>query len=147
MFGRTLFKTTTAAPSLLHRPAFPALQQARLLTRHSRPFTVRMPRNTSGMTQREWNYDFESKIDRGGFPHQYQSFMKVLGQDYDTSSAQHIENLESMQRLNLELMERVDETMQISKEEELKLIKRSKSGARDRIRKLLDRGSPFLAMG
>jgi len=37
--------------------------------------------------------------------------------------------------------------MNISKVEEDKLLKRGKFSARDRIRKLLDRGSPFLVLG
>ena len=37
--------------------------------------------------------------------------------------------------------------MKISPVEEAKLKKRGKFDARERIRKLLDRGSPFLALG
>ena len=99
------------------------------------------------MQPREFDYYFESKIDHGHFPHQYQSFMKVLGQDYNVHSEQHLENVEQMNQLNLELRENVDQTMVISKVEEDKLAKRGKFGARDRIRKLLDKGSPWLALG
>ena len=73
--------------------------------------------------------------------------MKVLGEDYDTRSTQHMDNMEQMNLLNLELMENVEQTMQLSREEEAKLLKRKKMDARERIRKLLDRGSPWLALG
>lgn len=73
--------------------------------------------------------------------------MKILGQDYDTRSEQHLDNLEQMNMLNMELRENVEQTMQLSREEEAKLIKRKKMDARERIRKLLDRGSPWLALG
>ena len=49
--------------------------------------------------------------------------------------------------LNLELMENVEQTMQLSREEEAKLLKRKKMDARERVRRLLDRGSPWLALG
>ena len=99
------------------------------------------------MKPREFDYYFESKINHGKFPHNYQPYMKVLGDHYDTNSQQHIENLEEMNMLNIELMENVEKTMRISREEQAKLIKRGKYAARDRIRRLLDRGSPFLAVG
>jgi len=73
--------------------------------------------------------------------------MKILGQDYDTRSEQHLDNLEQMNILNMELRENVEQTMQLTREEEAKLIKRKKMDARERIRKLLDRGSPWLALG
>lgn len=86
-------------------------------------------------------------MDNGRWPHKYHSFMKVLGEDYDTSSPQHLENLEKMNSLNMDLQENVGWSMKISPTEEGKLVKRGKFDARDRIRKLLDRGSPFLALG
>ena len=73
--------------------------------------------------------------------------MKILGEDYDVNSEQHLENLERMNQLNIELVECVDQTMQLTEAEEEKLLKRGKVDARNRIRKLLDRGSPFLALG
>jgi len=73
--------------------------------------------------------------------------MKILGETYDTSSPQHLENLEQMNQLNMELRENVEHTMQISAHETAKLVKRGKYDARERIRRLLDRGSPFLALG
>lgn len=47
----------------------------------------------------------------------------------------------------MDLQENVGWSMKISPTEEGKLVKRGKFDARDRIRKLLDRGSPFLALG
>lgn len=52
-----------------------------------------------------------------------------------------------MQQLNIELMENVEQSMLLTAEEEAKLVKRGKFDARTRIRKLLDRGSPFMALG
>ena len=49
--------------------------------------------------------------------------------------------------LNLELRENVEQTMQLTREEEAKLLKRNKYDARNRVRKLLDKGSPWLALG
>jgi len=49
--------------------------------------------------------------------------------------------------LNMELRENVEQTMQLTRVEEDKLVKRKKYDARNRIRKLLDRGSPWLAIG
>lgn len=95
----------------------------------------------------EFDYYFQSKVDTGKFPHNYQSYMKVLGAEYDTNSQQHLDNLEQMNQLNIELSERVEDTMKIPKRELEKLEKRGKNDARNRIRKLLDRGSPFLALG
>ena len=34
--------------------------------------------------------------------------MKVLGEDYDTRSEQHMDNLEQMNMLNMELRDNVD---------------------------------------
>ena len=46
-------------------------------------------RNSSGLREQEFDYYFESKVDQGRYPHQYQNFMKILGEDYDTRSQQH----------------------------------------------------------
>ncbi len=110
-------------------------------------FTTLNDRDHSGLKPNEFDYYFESKIDHGAFPHDYMSYMKVLGQDYDTNSEQHLANLEQMNNLNLDLMDNVQGTMQITPEEEKKLIKRGKFDARERIRRILDRGSPWLALG
>ena len=53
-------------------------------------------RNNSGLVEQEFDYYFESKVDQGRYPHQYSSFMKILGEDYDTRSQQHMDNLEQM---------------------------------------------------
>jgi len=52
-----------------------------------------------------------------------------------------------MTQLNHELVDNVESTMNITAEEDAKLLKRGKFGARERIRRLLDRGSPFMALG
>jgi len=112
-----------------------------------RSFAHHRGRNNSGIQARDFDYNFESKMDNGRFPYNLHSYMKILGDTYDTSSPQHLENLEQMNALNMELRENVEQTMQISPTEDAKLIKRKKFDARDRIRKLLDRGSPWLAIG
>ena len=52
-----------------------------------------------------------------------------------------------MTQLNLDLMENVESTMTVSQIEQQKLEKRDKFDARERIRRLLDAGSPWLAIG
>ena len=37
--------------------------------------------------------------------------MKILGRDYDTRSQQHLDNLEAMQALNMELQDHVEQSM------------------------------------
>ena len=49
-------------------------------------FSTLEDRNHSGLKPNEFDYYFESKIDHGHYPHDYMSYMKVLGQDYDTNS-------------------------------------------------------------
>ncbi len=110
-------------------------------------FSTLNDRNQSGMKPREFDYEFSQKIDNGRFPHNYHSYMKVLGSEYDTNSEQHIENTERMNEICNDLQDAVESTMKISAVEEAKLKKRGKFDARERIRKLLDRGSPFLALG
>lgn len=113
----------------------------------ARPFAAQKNRSHSGLAPLEFDYYFESKIDHGKFPHNFSSWMKILGQDYDTQSEQHLSNLEQMNALNIELMENVDSAMAISPQQEAKLKKTQKNDARQRIRMLLDRGSPFLPVG
>ena len=43
--------------------------------------------------------------------------MKVLGEHYDTNSQQHLDNLEQMKMLNIELEENVEKTMRIEPKE------------------------------
>ena len=149
MFNKTLLKATLLQRTSLNTSRVtqfvnPMIAQWQW---QSRSFTTQKPRNTTGLTQHEYDYYFDSKIDKGGFPYKHKSLMKVLGEDYDTKSEQHLENLEQMTKLNIQLIEAVDQTMHIDKKEEDKLAKRGKFSARDRIRKLLDKGSPFLALG
>jgi len=87
-----------AAPRLLAAASAPA----------NRSFAHQQKRNNSGMQPREFDYYFESKIDHGMYPSNYQSFMKVLGEHYDTNSEQHLSNLEQMNMLNVELRENVE---------------------------------------
>lgn len=149
MFSRSFFKTPS---SLLQRNSMltPRLMQTAspvMAAQVQLNFSQQVKRNTSGIKRPDFDYERDSQVDNGRWPHKYHSFMKVLGEDYDTSSAQHLENLEKMNQLNHELSENVGWSMKISAAEELKLVKRGKFNARDRIRKLLDRGSPFLALG
>ena len=104
-------------------------------------------RNQSGLQGYEFDYNFERKIDHGNFPHNYQSYMKVLGHDYDVNSPQHLENLEQMQALNIDLVENVEDTMRTPEKELEKIKKRGKITPKGRVRKLLDRGSPWLTIG
>ena len=57
-----------------------------LATNHHRSFAAQRKRNHSGIQPREFDYYFESKMDYGRFPYNHQSYMKVLGDSYDTSS-------------------------------------------------------------
>ena len=144
MFSSRLLQRSVARPSV-RMPAPRLLAPMQSLAK--REFAAESKRNNSGMQPKEFDYYFDSKIDHGHFPHNYQSFMKVLGENYDTNSEQHLDNLAQMEALNVELRENVEASMQISAVEDAKLIKRGKFDARDRIRKLLDRGSPWLALG
>ena len=51
-----------------------------------------------------------------------------------------------MNRLNLELEDRIEEMMNISPDVEKRVKKKEKLTAKDRIHKLLDRGSPYLSI-
>jgi len=47
----------------------------------------------SGLLESRFDYlGYAHKVDTGNFPHDYMSYMKVLGEDYDTKSTQHLEN-------------------------------------------------------
>ena len=104
-------------------------------------------RNKSGLQPPEFDYYFESRINRGNFPQSFNSYMKVLGADYDTNSEQHIKNAEAYQMLNLELEEKVEDCMVIPRAKHAALDAKGKDPAHRRIRKLLDRGSPWLSVG
>lgn len=83
-------------------------------------------RSTSGMKPRKFDYEFESKIDNREYGHNHFSFMKVLGEDYDTSSQQHQENLELMEEMNRELTDKVEQAMLINSKQREKLKKDNK---------------------
>lgn len=72
--------------------------------------------------------------------------MKIIGESYDTQSEQHKENLLQMNRLNLELEERIEEVMNITPDMETRVRKKSKMTAKERVHGLLDKGSPFLSI-
>ena len=94
------------------------------------------------------HYRLKTKMDEEmNFPHKYASFMRVLGSEYDVNSEDHIQNFNKMQQYIVNLEEATQETMNISRREKKKLEQRDKFDARTRIRKLLDRGSPFMAIG
>jgi len=42
----------------------------------------------SGLLESRFDYlGWQHKVDQGNFPHEYLSYMKVIGEDYDTKSA------------------------------------------------------------
>ena len=64
----------------------------------------------TGLLDREFDYlGHDHKTDRGNFPHNYASYMKVLGADYDTKSAEHINNQAKSEELNRELFDAVEQ--------------------------------------
>ena len=47
----------------------------------------------SGLLEYEFDYlGFDHKVDKGNWPHNYYSYMKVLGKDYDTKAENHVKN-------------------------------------------------------
>lgn len=95
----------------------------------------------------KFDYLFESKIDHGDFPEFRNPFMKILGEHYDTSSAEHVDNIQAMEALNRELDQLVEETHVIPQRELDKMQKKGKFSPMDRIEKMVDKGSPFLEIG
>ena len=73
--------------------------------------------------------------------------MKTLGEDYDVNSKQHRENKLAMNRLTLDLEDRIEEVMNIAPDVDARLKKKEKWSAKERVHNLLDRGSPFLSIG
>ena len=97
--------------------------------------------------EKNFDYSFESKlIHKERWQHNYRSFMKTLGEDYDIKSEQHTENMLQMNRLNLELQDRIEEVMNITQDVEKKIHKKNKKTAKERVHGLLDAGSPFLSI-
>ena len=76
-------RTTCLAASQLstHRPSLATQQMWGV-----RGFTAQKQRNHSGMAPYEFDYSFERQVDKGNFPHEFRSYMKVIGHDYDTNS-------------------------------------------------------------
>ena len=102
----------------------------------------------SGLLEYEFDYlGFDHKVNKGNWPHPYASYMKVLGKDYDLKSELHNTNKAAMDEYNRELFDIVEQTMYLPQKEEDKIERRGKTSSRDRIRALMDRGSPFLAIG
>ena len=93
MLSRFLLKHSPAAASMQQRSA--VLGAAAASTSRPQFFMVPKTRqefshfarkNKSGLQPPEFDYYFESKINRGNFPDSFQSYMKVLGTEYDTQS-------------------------------------------------------------
>lgn len=83
--------TLTTARNLTRqiKPTLAAVQMTNCspMTSVSRCFVHTMSRNKTGLEPREFDYNFEKKIDHGRFPYNHQSYMKILGESYDTNSA------------------------------------------------------------
>ena len=109
--------------------------------------SVRCIGNTSGLRKHKFDYQLESKIDHGHFPEVTGAFRKTLGEDYDTKSKDHLENLEAMLALNRELDFHVEQQLMIPQKEQEKMKEKDKFSPFIRINKILDRGSPFLEIG
>jgi 3-methylcrotonyl-CoA carboxylase beta subunit len=73
--------------------------------------------------------------------------MKVIGEDYDTKSQEHLDNIDAMEQLNRDLDHLIDETHHIQPRELEKMQKKGKFAPMDRIERMVDKGSPFLEIG
>lgn len=71
----------------------------------------------------------------------------MLDEEVDKTCEIYQSNYDAMRDLNIELEERVNEAMLISKREQEKLTERDKRTPRQRITRITDRGSPFLEVG
>ena len=100
MFAKRLIQTSLAS----------SRQSQTLLKAGARGFA----RSQSGMQDYKFDYFFEAKVDHGNFPHPFASYMKTLGDNYDTQSSEHLENLEQMTQLNMELDNIMEDTCAIS---------------------------------
>lgn len=67
--------------------------------------------------------------------------------EVDKTNEEYLSNYDAMQSLNIELEDRVQQAMTITRREQEKLLKRNKYTPRQRITKICDRGSPFLEIG
>ena len=67
------------------------------------PAVKNFARSITGMQDYKFDYHFESRIDHGKYPTNQYTYMKTLGEDFDTDSAEYHNNFEEMTALNLEL--------------------------------------------
>jgi hypothetical protein len=81
------------------------LSARRLITmrRLNVPAVRNFARSVTGMQDYKFDYHFESKIDHGNYPPNTGVYMKTLGEDFDTDSADYHNNFDEMAALNLEL--------------------------------------------
>ena len=85
----------------------------------------------SGLLEREFDYlQFDHKVDKGNWPHPYFSYMKVIGEEYNTRSEDHLNNLAQMEELSRELWDAVEQTMHLTTPEEEKLARNHKNDPR-----------------
>jgi 3-methylcrotonyl-CoA carboxylase beta subunit len=121
------------------------------LSRHSRQhlvFSQANRRNFAWHTGKDhFDAQFEQRLDRGNFPHDHINYTRVLDEEVDSTSEEYLSNYDAMQNLNIELEERMSQAMLISMKEQAKLTERNKNTPRQRISKIIDRGSPFLEIG
>lgn len=73
--------------------------------------------------------------------------MKIIGGDFDTSSADYQENYAKMSALNQQLDAVVASTMDVGQRQRELSAKRDKLLPRERINAVLDPGSPFVEIG
>lgn len=71
----------------------------------------------------------------------------MLDEEVDKTCEIYQSNYDAMRDMNVELEARVNEAMLISKREQEKLAERDKRTPRQRITRIIDRGSPFLEVG
>ena len=77
----------------------------------------------------------------------HDSFMKIVGADVDTSSADYQENYQKMMYLNDQLDDICRQTLDVGQRQRDIAAKRDKMIPRERINAVLDPGSPFLEIG
>ena len=116
-----------------------------VLKRHTQVAVRAFAREYSGKDY--FDYEFEKQLDRGNYPFDHINFTKVLDLPVDKTCEEYLSNYDAMQRLNMELEDRVNEIVLPSLKEEQFLKSRDKISPRRRIQRILDRGSPFLEIG
>jgi len=75
------------------------------------------------------------------------SFMKVVGGDVDTRSADYQENYQKMMQMNDQLDEITRKMMDVGQKQRDISAKRDKLLPRERINAVIDKGSAFLELG